>query len=257
MNCQDFVTTWNDWLDQITAENPAPDRSTQPFQALVDHAEGCVPCRELHERHLQFARSLNAWLHEQQASAVTPEFSTRLVQVLLHEQRTPSRRPVAQRGWLRFAAAATVLVAIGGGLARWSPWRLMFDRAGGPAPSHLAAAPTEAQRLERAVSKATQATLELALLSTEPAARVSRSVFQSSAQITDTPLHLTGTLTVPTDPVLSSLEDVGGQISQTVQPISGSARQAFGFLWPIAKPIPNPDPPDPGRLESNVPKTSS
>lgn len=257
MNCQNFANAWNDWLDQDSADPPFPDPSGTELEALTHHAEQCASCREFHENQLQFARCLSAWVRDQRSRSVSTEFSTRLVQVLLREQRVHSRQPVARRGLLSFAAAAAVLAVIGGGLAWWSPWRTQLDRGRIAQAPSLAASSAEAQRLERAVAQATKATLELALLSTEPAARVSRSVFWSSAQMTDSPLHLTDTLSLPTDPVLSSLEGVGGQISQTVEPISGSARQAFGFLWPIAKPTPNPNPPGPPRHESDLPKRSS
>jgi hypothetical protein len=74
------------------------------------------------------------------------------------------------------------------------------------------------------VADATAATWDLARETSAPAARIGREVVSSSA------FAETGTLALPVPALPFVLPAVGDEVQRGVNPLSGSARHAFGFL---------------------------
>jgi len=165
-------------------------------------------------------------------SAASPEFVERLrnVQEILPIQR---HSPVSGRVWL--SAAALLFAAV---IGRW----VMMPPAGhAPEPT----AQNESLTLAGALADAASSTLELARETSAPAGRVGRAVFASaSASLPDAETPAPDVSVVPNSRVLRS---VGGRVGAGVRPLSGSARNAFGFLLRTApgdEPV-APKPPHP------------
>jgi hypothetical protein len=221
MNCRETERLWNELID---AGDAAPEGLEQALEA---HAVSCAVCSPIAVRYRVLRRAIAAW---SPMSAASAEFVERLrnVQEILPIQR---RSPVSGRVWL--SAAAALLVA--GVIGRW----VMMPPGGHvPEPS----APTESVTLAGALADAASSTLELARETSAPAGRVGRAVFASaSASLPDTETSAPDISVVPTSRVLRS---VGGRVGAGVRPLSGSARNAFGFLLRTA-PGDEPEAPKP------------
>lgn len=129
----------------------------------------------------------------------------------------------------RLALAASALVAAG--LALWGGLRV---REG---ISPIAdAQPAGREELARSLRDATSATLDLARLTSEPAARVGIK-FLAAATRPITP-DLPGPASLPPGRNLG----VGEQVERGIKPISGSVRKAFEFILPSAGDPADPSP---------------
>ncbi len=112
---------------------------------------------------------------------------------------------------------------------------------------HSIAAPETPRAFDRAVAEATSATWDLARSASEPAARISRDVLDAGASTDEGPAQrpvapeegIAGlSLPIPAlgpfgpDRAAASavFQQVGDRLSAGVEPISDTARHAFGFL---------------------------
>jgi hypothetical protein len=221
MNCRDAERLWNELID---AGDSAPEELEQALEA---HAASCAACAPVAARYRVLRRAIGAW---SPMSAASPEFVERLrnVQDVLP---MPRRSPVSGRAWLSAAAALLVAGVIG-------RWMMMTPPGHAPEP----ASPTGSLTLAGALADAASSTLELARETSAPAGRVGRAVFASaSASLPDAETPAPDVSVVPTSRVLRS---VGGRFGAGVRPLSGSARNAFGFLLRNA-PGDEPDAPKP------------
>jgi hypothetical protein len=278
MTCHDFDREWNELLDAGGpaiggAERPGPSPVVAPRldvsmsdleSSLRDHAAGCPACREVAARYQLLHRALYVWSHH-------PAPPVDLVDRILAASQDPAAtrwglrmrgaRPIWRIGLPLVTAAAAVIA-------------LVFVRPAidGPRPGRRTVAPDSATHttpgsdgsladsspdrflLNTAVADATAATWDLARSASEPAARISRQVLDVAtapepAAVDDNSISVTFSVSsyVPTAPDSASasamLRQVGDSLSTSVEPLSTTARHAFGFLLgpalvkPEARPI--------------------
>jgi len=211
MRCRDTERLWNELLD--ARDKPRPDLEIR----LETHAATCPSCARVATRYRTLREALNAWAPTAIASA---EFVERLHN-LPHDSPAivpfSQSRMIARSGWLSAAAAVVIAVAIG--------WRVgWFSGAPKTEPPVAQAAP---RSISDALAEATSATLDLARETSAPAGRFGRVVLASTSLPEAEPSLSLPVSLVPTAEIL---EAVGGRIGAGVRPLSGSARQAFGFL---------------------------
>lgn len=222
VTCDDFEPLVNAQLDARGLAAPELD------EALTAHAAICSRCRALDHRYRALRRALDA------RRPAPPPPDSLVARILdAHEAESIRLARVASRSTAtrRWAAAAAVLaLAVGASLLR--PWagRVRTPEpqiALEPRPMELRPMPTPSP-LSEALAEATAATLELALETSGPAARVGRGVLASAAV---SRAQFTAPATADGAPAdrLQSLEDGG---TEGVRPLSGSARNAFRFLLP-------------------------
>ena len=111
--------------------------------------------------------------------------------------------------------------------------------------------------LNSALADATDATWDLARVASEPAARISRQVFDAAVSPERAPAQpgVAGDAIPESGTVLSldalasdsaaavaTLQQVGDHLASGVKPLSSTARQAFGFLLGPARPKPDARP---------------
>jgi hypothetical protein len=221
MNCHDFERLWNELLDSPQGREPAV------VEALQAHAEACPACQAL---GVAYGRLRQAIATLGSPPAPPAGLSERLLAA--HRAQRNGAAPgvfrLQRAGWLTVAAAVLVagLLALRGGLVgRRSPARSGQPRA-----------------LNLALVEATSATLALARNTSMSAARLGGEVLDAA---TVPPLPLPD----PVVPSAEALQHLGDRIVSGVQPLSGSARHAFGFLLesalgtrekPAATPAPKP-----------------
>jgi len=267
MNCQDCDQIWNELLDAeslsrprvATDLEPSPRLLAEREQAACTHALGCSRCRQVRAKYETLRRALCAWV-----STARPEMtlSPALVERILAEQKAgSSRRATRWRAALPLGAGAAVaavacLIAL---VLAPLPWRLERVSAGsdhgrqaGPASGSALRSsdrPSDSRVLSAALADAIAATWDLARTTSEPAARLGRQVLENPTQVDNTsgagssdagPADssypgldsLAGVLPdVPLAPPGSALlQQVGDGLSESVRPLSSTARQAFGFL---------------------------
>ncbi len=222
MNCQDFERYWNEWLDaeHDTAFGVAANRSLNDLPSRTDldaHAASCPACAAI---HVKFDTLRTAIAALPAPPAPSPEFVARLHEVAKESPRTLLAFPSRNR-WLITAAAA--LVVLGVTLAVVRPWTQAEK-----APVLVAHNEVEPRSITAALAEATSATLDLAREASAPAGRVGREVL-SSAGLPDAS-NSDISLDIPAAPSSDLLNSVGHSVGEGVKPLSGSARQAFGFL---------------------------
>jgi hypothetical protein len=206
MICEDFDRLWNERLDARDAAVPEVER------ALETHASGCEPCRAAAARYELLRQALLAW---GPSPAPPAGFVERVLAAHEHEGRRPRTLPIPRGA--RWAAAAVLLLGMGLAI------RVATHRAGQPANAPLAAKVPVPRPLSAALADAASATIDLARTTSEPAARVGRRVLATSL-----PAELAAP--APLVPVADALPTLGDDVQRGVQPLSGTARRAFGFL---------------------------
>jgi hypothetical protein len=211
INCESFKESWNEWLDSRPAlsEPPPPD--------LAKHAESCDACRRIAVGLDQLRMALDHAPLPQLEVAQTRLF----VEAANAELVAIERRVRVRQAVVRIGLAASVISAAG------SMWflrtRPLADR--GPA-QELATSRT----LEDVLLDAGEATVDIALSTSEPATRLGRQVLGGAAEgLSDwVPKEAPETNAPPGQPSL--LANVGRRFEERVKPISGTAQQAFRFL---------------------------
>ena len=169
--------------------------------------------------------------HPSEPSSPSADFADRVLLNLQAELQADGK----QRIWRQWGAlAAAAVLAISTGIGLW------VGRSPDPEqPPQVAVQPPTHQpvRLTDALAEATSATIELALESSAPAARLGRDVLGSTARVQAPSAGLAG-------PVEASeaLEGAGRRLTSGVSPLSHQAQRAFGFLLgPASSPV-EPEP---------------
>ncbi len=233
MNCRDFNHVWNRLLDD---EPRSRRRFDAQFAAtrlelesrLREHAAACETCRVRHCRFETLQRALRAWAVRPPApSPSSPLLAERVLRAVAPRRRRA--RVVAST----LAAAVVAAVAIG-----FLKPPLRPDAEIKPPPT-VAEPATESSLLRAAVNNATAASWQLARLTTEPAARLGREMIDASFPTREPPVLELALLEPSPTPATDSdsfapelFSRMGGYLTAGVQPVSTSAREAFGFLRP-------------------------
>jgi hypothetical protein len=231
-------------------------------RALQEHAASCRACRQAGERYQVLLRALSVWKSPPQAPANLGErvlAAAGHASAPTHLLRPPYRFRHAGGRWrirLRLAgataatAAALVLALLRPTVEHRRPPAVSGNDSAAPTagyPGPPASAPVDARALHQAVAEAADATLELARSASEPAARIGLHVLDSAALPQLEPMAARGDTYVASEPAtlvvpsLTSLapasatasailQEVGDRFASGMQPLSTTARYAFGFL---------------------------
>lgn len=238
MNCRDFDRIWNQSLDDH--RRSAVDASSwfAHAEALREHAESCPTCRFRHGGFETLRQALDAWTARPEARPTpSPELADRIIAALAR----PESRVVDRRRRLRprlaalaLASAAALLLAVIGTRLRHEPPRTVAVTAPAKARGNL-----KPGLLGSAVGDATAASWQLALLASQPAARLGKEMIDASFDSdADGGSFQTAGLPAASDlPTLDAesfspdlINQMGGLLADGVRPLSTSARHAFGFL---------------------------
>jgi hypothetical protein len=225
-DCRDFEKLWAERLDE--RERAAPDLVAR----LETHAASCARCQALGARFQALAQAIRALGPVPTVSEVFPD---RVLAEMENARWWPRLLPI-----MPVAAAAVLVVALTIGVRVW--WT---SRPAAVVPPLQAARvqAIDARDLTSALVDATSATWQLAQEASAPAARLGRQVLEASTS-EDPPLSLSLPSGVTADlvPGVESWQAVGERMNAGLRPLSGTARQAFGFLLgPSAAPA-NPVP---------------
>lgn len=236
---------------------------------LLAHAAACPACRPIAARYQTLRRAIRAWRRPQVPSAdLVDRILAAQAGDESPTVRSGGRFGLGawphRLGTLRIVSglAAAVLVALGLATGIHRIARGPEADRGGPARGDLAGhrnaipgverAPGAPPALDRALAEATSATWDLARSASEPAARISREVLdvtvRNGDEPADGPARSATTEPARRDGGLAALSvsvpslgadaagasdvlrQVGDQVSAGVEPLSSSARHAFGFL---------------------------
>jgi hypothetical protein len=232
MNCRQFEQAWNERLDRRdTAASTLDD-------PLARHAAACQRCRGRAQAFLALEQALAAW-PAYPAAKPSPGSVDRMLEAWRGQQaRTVAPIPVRRgrrHGWWGWAAAAALI------LATWLGYRLS-PRSTDHGPSARApliatemppspdAPATPTRPITVSLAEATSATIELARATSAPAARLGRQVIASTASATSSASRPDLLPRVPLGSASEVLRSVGEDLGDGVEPLSGTARKAFGFL---------------------------
>jgi len=240
MNCRDFDQVWNRLLDdepgsrrRDAASEPAFRRELE--RRLREHAEVCEDCRARDRGFETLREALRAWAVRPQTDSTTA--APDLAEWVLEAATRPTPvKPRRRRAWI--AASALVAAAVAAfAILPPGPSRSLNSPVEAPAG---AVDPTARRGLlGAAVDDATAASWHLARLATEPAARLGREMIDASFPPSEPRVLEIALLEPATDPEPGSdsfapelFSRMGGYLSAGVEPVSTSAREAFGFLRP-------------------------
>jgi hypothetical protein len=234
MQCRDFKRLLDEQLDARHAASPEVER------ALESHGSACPACQAEALRYQTLRQAIAAWASPPAAPA---DFAERFLD---HWEHAGSAVEEAAPPWivkfrpaqvtLAAAAAASLLLAVLLGVR--SGWRAWPSRPGGAPPAVARAIDPGA--FSDALAAATSATWDLARATSAPAARVGLDVLDAT-ELSET----TASLSLSVEPGSASevFQDVGERVNEGVRPLSGTARNAFGFLLGPALPPPEAPPP--------------
>lgn len=210
MNCESLENLWHAWLDDPSGPSPALDPEAEAHRAV------CASCRKRSAGFLALSTALS---HLPSVPEPSSGFADRVLLNCQAERQTQERWRTWRR-WGTLAAAAVLVISTGVGL--WAGQSPDPER-----PPHVAAQPLTHQtvRLSDALAEATSATIELALESSAPAARLGLDVLDSTAGVHAPSADLA-------DPIEASeaIQGAGRRLTSGVPPLSRQARRAFGFL---------------------------
>ncbi len=224
MNCETLETLWQAWLDEPNGPSPALNPAAEA------HRAACEACRMRSAGYVALSTALKGSTHVQ-----LPGPSAGFPDRVLWNWHTELRAEAGRRAWRRWGtlAAAAVLV-VSSGLGFWIGRSGHSDR---PSKLVVRQPSREPARLTQALAEATSATIELALESSAPAARLGRDVLGSTARVQAPSADLA-------DPggASNALEGAGRRLSSGVSPLSNQAQRAFGFLLGPAAAWGDPEP---------------
>ncbi|RUL86089.1 hypothetical protein [Tautonia sociabilis] len=242
MSCRELDRAWDRRLDSVRAGSPVPEVEGFPPE-LEAHLARCPRCRSRSAGYAALAQAIAALEPSLVPAASLPG------RILSEVHRDPEPSRLVLRGRLPIlrsaAVAAVVLLGVLAGL-----WALRPEgKRGETAIVQDAPSLPEAPRpLTEAVAEAAEATVALALKTSEPATRIGRDVFGSatSSEVPpDDPV-------VPPNPIVpGSAADrvvklIGDGLEAGVRPLSRPTRSAFGFLLPNLPRADEPPPDDRG-----------
>lgn len=208
MTCHEFDQRWNDLLDLRAAIGPEND------EALSAHAASCTSCRDRAAGYETLRRALGQWSGGD-ALPSSPTLTRRILDARAAE--TATIHAPARFAAFTWAAAAALLLAAGLGV---------YHRFGPSSPPDVPTLAQPSLTLSGSLASATTATLDLARETSAPAARIGRLVLASAGTSeTDASAGLTSS-----QPAAASSFTVFGSVGNGLRPLSGSARNAFGFL---------------------------
>jgi hypothetical protein len=214
MNCLDFQDLLQRYLD---------DRSRPPAPEYTRHLAVCAECRTAHQNAVRLLQGLR----DLPRPAGSPELTERIIAGVLQYRRS---RMVKLRIAVSMAAAAAVLLAIWAGSAWFDPSgpgsMTVVQEVEPMGPGSLA------QSFEEARDAMVQLTGRLADESKE----------QTQLLLSATPALPLSALEVPSieqrlDPAARSLRETGQGVTQGLQAVALSARQAVRFLFNDLSPI--------------------
>ena len=201
MTCGEFLTLWNDRLDDPASVDPA---------ALDAHATDCAECGGL-------AAGFRLLELRYTAGVSSEGLADRILDAWRGEVAASRRR----RAW----AVRAVAGALCGGAIAAAAAALFYVPTWHPFPP-VAPRSAPARPWTSALADATSATLDLARETSAPAARIGQVAIQAA---TPEDIGWPRSLASPSAPsgLIQSLTD---RVNSGVRPLSGSARRAFSFL---------------------------
>lgn len=206
--CHEFESRWNALLDQRGGDHPELEAD------LARHAAMCPECRRKEFGYQKLRPALQAL---GPLTAPSPDSTERILAAHAASLRL---RPGRLTRW-SLAAAAALLLACGF-------WASGLGHRHSAAPNLVARPP--ARPLAESLADATAATLDLARVTSEPAARLGLQVFQS-ADFPEPSWRLLSVRT-PSAAVMPPSDDPddGDAPQAEIAPLTGSTRNAFQFL---------------------------
>ena len=217
MDCQSL-----EFLCQRRFDDRLPLASLAELPEFSSHVSLCESCRETYARLAQLDASLGAWKEKAHES---PELTDRIVRAALNDRRPLTF--VTRHRQALLATAALLVVGVGLGIgASWNLNRPQTPEIGATA---------EVPPLRDALAEATTATLDLARKTSGPATKIGGRMF-ARARLPSSPQL---SLNVPIRPASEVISVIGDDVNRGVKPLSGTARNAFGFLlapWSHDKP---------------------
>jgi hypothetical protein len=200
MTCHDCQELLQQWLDGETVADPA----------LAAHLAACEECRALHAA----AQRLQAGVRLLPLPLPPAELATRVVCLVLAQQRAARRR--------RFTLAAAVAVAAAVLLAIFVGYVLPSRDEGTPLPpQNIAEQQPEQRRQQEAVSLRESMT-DIAQLTLRRADETLRTLLPGANATETTPSPMSS----PVDP----LREAGSSVSAGLEPVADSARRAWNLL---------------------------
>jgi hypothetical protein len=252
IQCHEFERMWNELLD---AGAVAP---TDRERVLLEHGTACDTCRHVAKHYELLRRALREW-------GPPPEPSPGLADRILAEiqstnppacasdrsvwRRLPRKRVLLSVAAAGVAACLVLFFAIDRWRPNWPPAGANVSAVGPGQPASLGskAGLPAPPPLNAALADATDATWDLARSASEPAARISRQVIDVAAGLEPgaaqpaadgvsdpraVPVSAArlGSLALDSATATAVLEHFSAGLATGVQPLSSTARHAFGFL---------------------------
>ncbi len=220
MKCSDFEARWNALLDEPHA--PSMARMSE----LNEHAAGCDACRPI---ALRYQTLLHVLSNLGPAPTPSLDFVDRCLAAVEQDQGIPPSRArvFTFRRLVPLAAAAALL------LGTFATVRLVTSsrKADPILVDNGLEKPAGDTSFSEALALAGNATWDLARESSGSAARIGREVLESASIPPDGSISLSVSAPSASD----VLEGVSHRVNEGVEPLSNSARHAFGFLLGAAK----------------------
>lgn len=212
MNCTESLDLLNQRLDGI----PGTDHV-----GLAEHLGACPECRALHA----VAARLEDGLRLLTPPAPPPGLNAAIIGRVLEDRR--ARRRMRRTSFAAAAVAAGLLLAVF--LGAWAPWQAGSQQAHLSEPIHVAQPPVaEVPSLRDSFTELGSA---LASLTQRTA---TQTVEQSRLLLPDTlpapPLTESPAVQEALEPPTQSLRQAGQGVASALDPVTTSARRAFGML---------------------------
>lgn len=210
MNCTESLDLLNQRLDG----DPLADRA-----ALEQHLRSCRDCRELHAA----AGGLEEGLRLFPMPRPRPGLSDAIVAGVLADRRARIRQ---RRGWVAaLAVAAALLVAVFLGAGGWQT----HEQTARVSDGFKVAAPAESTiSVRESVSEVGSALASLTQRTANEAVGQSRLLLPEvlpAPPLTESPM-----VQLELDPTTASLKQAGQGVATALDPVTTSARRAFGML---------------------------
>ena len=223
MNCREFERLWNERLD--VARTFAPEVEEE----MERHEENCPRCRQASARFEALERTIRSW-RERERPEPSVAFSE-LVEWRLDREKTRESSATFRR---RFAAQTVAAAAIVLTFALAVPSRNPPAPAGSIAKTADRPRASERSLAFEAVSEATEATWRWAGITSGPAARMGMRAWDSARPKLEIEVPSPAEFVVlpAGSATRANASRLADRLHAHVQPVSSSARRAFGFLLP-------------------------